>query len=172
MVHMELMRDKAREFPQIDRPAAYTSARIWHCSYRTLAPLSRFTGLRTLEIATYPDATLDHLAGLTALEELRVVHLPHVADLAPLARLASLRHLTLATLPSWDSSGKVTEVHSLAPLALLPKLETVHLFGVRPPDRQVDDLLAIASLRRARISKYPKKEIERLSSALASRADE
>jgi hypothetical protein len=168
-MHLELMRDKARDFPQVDSPQGYASARVWHCGYRTLAPLTRFSNLRTLEIATYPDETLEPLGRLVALEELRILHLPHVTDLAPLTNLRQLRLLSLETLPSWDASGKTTGVLSLKPLAELPHLEEINLFGVRPVSKRVDDLLLSLSLRRARLSKYPKAEIDRLQKVLAER---
>jgi hypothetical protein len=91
--------------------------------------------------------------------------MPKVSDLEPLRALAGLRRLSLATLPSWDSSGKVTEAASLAPIASLSRLEELELFGVVPPDGRVDELLTIASLRQARLSKYRKSEIERLRHA-------
>jgi hypothetical protein len=171
-VHLNLMRTKDVDLPEIAQPQGYRSARIWHCRYRTLAPLASLVNLRTLEIASYPDATLDPLCGLTQLEELRIVHLPQVGDLSPLAALRRLRCLELATLPSWDASGKVTEVCSLAPLTALPVLEEINLFGVRPADRRVDDLLHCQALRRAAISKYPRAEIARLQHALEARAYE
>lgn len=157
------MRDGAREFPEVPDPEAVTSARVWHCKYRTLAPLAALVNLRALSIATYPDASLELLASLEALEELEIMHLPAIRDLDPLSALKGLRRLRLATLPSWDSSGKVTEVVSLAPIAELPVLEELELFGVVPPDRTVDDLLTSVSLRRVQLSKYPKRERDRLA---------
>lgn len=166
---LDLMRDSSPTFPDLPDPGAYTSARIWHCRYATLRPLARLTNCRTLKIATFPDSSFDMLTGLEKLEVLEVLHLPKVRDIAALAEHKSLTTLELATLPSWDASGKVTEVESLAPLTELTNLTELRLFGVRPPTKSVDDIIAIRSLRVARISKYPKKEIERLSRALAQR---
>jgi len=70
------------------------------------------------------------------------------------------------TNPSWDSSGKVTTVGSLRPLTALPLLEEVNLFGIVPPDGVIDDLLGCATLRRAKVSKYPAGEVERLRAAM------
>jgi hypothetical protein len=167
---LDLMRDKSPRFPEIPRPSTYASARIWHCSYESLEPLASFVNLEALAVATYPDATLNPVAGPLRLEWLMIIHMPRVTDLAALRKLTRLKALSLATLPSWDVSGKVTEVNSLAPLAELPQLETLELFGVRPPDRSVGDLLRSPSLREARISKYPKREIARLQDELARRA--
>jgi hypothetical protein len=125
--------------------------------------------LVALKVMVYLDATLEPIAALTRLEDLDIVHLPRVSDLSPLPSLTSLRRLSLATLPSWDASGKVTEVRSLAPLADLPLLADLSLFGVRTPDKSVDDLLRIRSLRTVRISKYPREAIDRLNAAVAAR---
>ena len=168
-MHLELVRERAKTFPEIAMPDRYTSAKVWHCAYASLEPLSALRRLRTVEIANYPDATLDWLGGLADLEELRILHLPHVNDLAPLADLTKLRVLHLETLPSWDSSGKVTTVTSLAPLAELPRLEEVALLGVRPANKSVEDLIRSTSLRRARLHKFPKHEVLRLEAALAER---
>jgi hypothetical protein len=169
MGHLELMRDKAKDFPTLDDPASFTSARIWHCSYRSLAPVADLTGLTRLEIATYPDASLSALAGFVRLEELSILHLPNVTDLSPLQGLSRLRRLDLMTNPSWDSSGKVTTVDSLRPLTTLPLLEEVNLFGIVPADPVIDDLLECRALRRAKVSRYPPAEVERLRSAMADR---
>ena len=163
------MRDRSRSFPVLAEPEAYTTARIWHCKYQTLGPVASLIRLRSLKVATFPDPSFEMLVGLRDLEELEVWHLPKVNDLGPLAELGSLTRLVLATLPSWDASGKLTEVHSLAPLRALTNLTVLWLFGVRPSSGSVDDLIAIPSLQEARISKYPRAEIERLSEVLAHR---
>ena len=163
------MRDKSRSFPDVSEPERYTSARIWHCGYATLWPLSRLINCRSLKVATFPDASFEMLVGLVNLEVLEIMHMPKVRDISALAALKSLKILELATLPSWDSSGKVTEVSSLAPLVSLENLTELRLFGVRPPTKSVDEIIAIPALRVARISKYPKMEIERLEAALAQR---
>jgi hypothetical protein len=159
---LELMRDKAAKFPDVEDPATYHSARVWHCKYRTLEALSRFTNIEQLIVATYPDETLEPLSQLTSLAHLEITHLPKVTSLAPLAKLKSLKKLTLSTLPGWDTSRKVTLVESLAPLAACPSLEDLELFGVVPESRTVDDLLKIKSLKRVRVSQYSKTEQERL----------
>ncbi len=110
---MDLMRDKARSMPTGRDGARVTALRVWHCNYVSLAPVSRYPNLRTLVVATYPDADLEPVASLKSLEYLSLVHMPHISDLTPLARLGHLHTLRLATLPSWDSSDKVTVVESL-----------------------------------------------------------
>ena len=167
-MHLALIRDKRKTFPMIENPSAYQSARVWHCGFRTLQPLAQFTKLRKLQIATYPDASFDVLSGLAWLQTLEVLHLPKVTDLSPLANLRNLRRLCLQTLPSWDSSGKLTVVQSLAPIGHLPLLEEVDLIGVVPENRKVDDLLSNPSIKRCRVSKYPSAEQERVHARFAA----
>lgn len=112
-------------------------------------------------IGTYPDADLEPIAFLKGLQYLGVVHLPGITDLGPLAQLTRLRTVRLATLPSWDSSGNVTEVNSLRPLALLPELTHLELLGVRPASETLRDLEDAAGLVSLRVSKYPKEEVAR-----------
>lgn len=40
-MHLELMRNPADDFPEVLAPEGTTTARVWHCRYRSLAPLSR-----------------------------------------------------------------------------------------------------------------------------------
>jgi hypothetical protein len=163
-MHLELLRDKARTFPAIENPSEYASAKIWHCSYRTLEPLRSFRELRELTIASYPDATLEILGGLIRLESLEILHLPKVTTLSPLSGLTRLRKLSLQTLPSWDASGRKTIVESLAPIAHLPCLEELELLGVVPESRAVDELLHCRGtvLNRVRVSQYAAAEMERV----------
>jgi hypothetical protein len=141
---------------------AITHARVRGCRYQDWTAIGELTELVSLEVLDWLAADLEPLRALTKLEQLHLHHLPHVASLDPLADLVCLRRLVLETIPGWDSSGKVTEVASLAPLRHLP-LEEVNLFGVRPESRSVDDLLAIPTLRVARLSKYPAAEIRRIN---------
>jgi hypothetical protein len=55
------MRDPTRTLPVPPDPTAVTAMRIWHCKYRSLVGLVSFTGLRTLIVASYPDASLEPL---------------------------------------------------------------------------------------------------------------
>ena len=97
------------------------------------------------------------------LESLEIVHLPNIKNLSPLTSLTKLRKLSLSTLPSWDSSGKLTVVESLEPIANIPLLEELSLFGVVPESKSVDALLKSQSLKLVRVSKYPKLEKQKLS---------
>jgi hypothetical protein len=169
MADLDLMRDTAKALPIPDDPLAIRSLRVWHCRYRSLRDLARFENLAELEVAAYPDDTFDPLASLLHLERLRVVHMPRVTDLTPLTALARLQSLSLATLPSWDASGRVTEVRSLEPLGNLPALTEIELFGVVPPSRAVDELLLLPGLEIAQVSKYARGEAERLAAVLAAR---
>lgn len=160
-MHLELNRNTAKVFPEIAEQDSIETARVWHCKYRTLEPLRELTNLRVLDVATYPDDSLEELAGLAKLEYLSILHLPKVTDLSPLARLTSLTTLRLATLPSWDSSGKRTVVTSLEPLTKLEALRHVELFSVVPPDRSLGPLERLPSLVTARLQGFPKAEISR-----------
>ncbi|WP_323791446.1 hypothetical protein [Nocardioides sp.] len=157
----DLMRDKTKTMPTDPDAADVTALRVWHCNYESLALVMQYQHLKTLVVATYPDADLEPVASLDDLEYLSLLHLPGVTDLAPLARLTNLRTLRLSTLPSWDSSGKVTEVDSLRPLVMLPKLTRLELFGVRPASRSLGDLEDSTSLVSVRVSKYPQAEVAR-----------
>lgn len=155
------MRDKAKVMPGDPLGADVTALRVWHCNYASLAPVAQYPNVTTLVVATYPDADLEPVGSLHGLEYLSLLHLPGVTDLGPLTQLTHLRTVRLATLPSWDTSGKVTEVDSLRPLALLPRLTHLELFGVRPSSgtlRELEDLQGLASVR---VSKYPEAEVAR-----------
>lgn len=161
-MRLELLRDKAREFSSVGDPRAYTSAYIWHCGYRSLVPLGQFVEVRSLTIAGYPDQSFEPLSGLSKLEELSVVHMPKASSLAPISHLHSLRKLALHTLPSWDGSSRTTIVESLAPIAALPRLQELELFGVVPTSHDVGELFESSSLVSVRVSKYPKAQVQRL----------
>lgn len=155
--HLEISGGAAETFPVPADPLHYASARIWHCRFRSLRGLDRLRNLRKLEVAGYPDASLDPLRGLGRLEHLSMVHLPAVTSLEPLSCLVALRRLTLAALPAWNPASMPVQVDSLIPLSALPALEEVNLFGVQPADRSVKVLWRIPSLRRARLAQYPER---------------
>ena len=160
-MQMDLFRLRETQLEVTGRLRLVTDLRVWFCSYRSLAGLAELQNLQTLVIAGYPDETFEAVRNLSRLEYLQVGHLPGVTDLEPLADLTSLSVLRLSTLPSWDSSGRVTEVCSLGPLAKLPRLRHLELFGVRPPSRSLAELEESTSLRTVRVSKYPQKEVRR-----------
>jgi hypothetical protein len=107
---------------------------------------------------------LDFLASLRGLRDLRIMHMPKVRDLAPLAELRRLETLGLSTLPSWDASGRVTEIRSLAPLAKLPALKHLALFVVSK-NRSLSALERAPKLASVRVSKFPKSEVKRFREA-------
>ncbi len=164
-MHIDFQRDDQLEAPAIADPENVRTARFWHCKFRSLDFVSQLTNLEGLVVATYPDVSFDVLGSLTSLKYLRVLHLPKVSNIAPLAGLERLEVLSLATLPSWDSSGKTTEIDSLKPIALLPALRHVELFGVRTADRSLVPLEACPALASLRVSKWPKREVERFATA-------
>ena len=160
-MHLELMRDPAVDFPSIAEPESVRTLRVWHCRYRTLAPLMQFRFLQAVDIATYPDEMLEHISNLNELRYLRILHMPKVADLSPLENLWRLVTVSLSTLPSWDASRKRTVVRSIAPLTKLPALEHVELLGVVPADRSLAPLEDVHGLKTGRFHGIPKKEKER-----------
>lgn len=166
MLTEDLLRDPAKEFPRLPDPDAVTALRVWFCKYRTLRPLAGLRHLRTLVIAGYPDPDFDAISGLAELQYLSVLDFAKVTDLSPLAHLTELRTLRLHSPPSWDSSGKVIEVQSLAPLAELPRLEHLELFGVRPADGSLAALEPSRALKTVRVSNFPKAEVGRYRAAV------
>jgi hypothetical protein len=160
-VNLDFLRTTESAMPVVQSPDLVLSLRIWHCKFKSLAPIAAYLNLEHLTIATFPDATLDVLSGLKNLRHLSLLHFPKVKDLAPLARLKKLETLSLASLPSWDASRKRIEVHSLEPLAQLPALKAVELFGVVTPDRTLEALATNRAIKTARFSGYAKEEVSR-----------
>ena len=158
MSHLELMRDEARVLPLPSNPLDVTSARIWHCKFRSLDGLGELSSLQTLVIATFPGESFEPISALDGLRYLSVLHFPRGTDLTPLSKLAALETLSLRSLPSWDASGKVLEVASLRPLASLARLRHVELLGVRPRAHGLDPLTSLPVLESARISQFPAAE--------------
>lgn len=164
-MRLELVRDAAKSFPVAEKPSETTSLCVWHCKYKTLAPLAEFKNLQELKIATFPDESFECLSSLSRLEWLSVLHLPKVKNLEALSRIKSLRFLALETLPSWDASRKRTVVESIAALSKLPKLEHISLLGIVPTDMSLIPLEQCKHLKSARFHGYPMQEIERFFQA-------
>ncbi len=164
-MHVELIRDKSRLFPAVQDPRTVQSLKIWHCKYKTLAPVQELVSLRELTIATYPDDSFEMLAPLERLERLRILHFPRVTSLAPLARLQRLRSVILESLPSWDAARRRLVVESLSPLAALPTLESIQLLGVVPESRSLAALDSVKSLRFARFHGFGAAEQDRFFSS-------
>lgn len=164
-MHIEFIRDSARQMPDISKADEVTSMTIWHCKYRSLAPLAGFTRLKALKIATFADTTLDPLEGLEQLEWLSILHLPKIDDLQPLARLQALTSLALATSSGWDASRKRQVVRSLEPLVSLPRLSALSLFGVVAQDKSLAALERCNTLANVRLSGYPVWEMKRYYAA-------
>jgi hypothetical protein len=56
---LELIREKTKIFPLIGNPLDYSEIRIWHCKYQSFTPISDFQNAENIEIATFPDSSLD-----------------------------------------------------------------------------------------------------------------
>lgn len=160
-LHLELMRDKSKTFPHIQNGLKIKTARVWHCGYRSLSPLSEMTNIEELVIGTLPDPTLEFLQSLTNLRYLRIVHMPKITSLHAFEKLIHIETLSLSTSPSWDAAKKCTVIDSLTPLAKLPMLRQLELFGVCPSDKSLQDLMHCTQLQSARLSQYPQDEVDR-----------
>ena len=159
--HVELMRDTSKAFPNLESPLTLRSARVWHCSYRSLVAIGELINLEELVIGSLPDSSLEFLCKLPKLRYLRIVHMPKIADLAPLRRATCIEVLSLSTSPNWDSARKCTIVDSLMPLTGLPRLKQLELFGVCPVGKSLQDLQRCPALESARFSQYPSDEVAR-----------
>jgi hypothetical protein len=165
--HLDLIRDSARSFPVVSDPDAVRSARVWYCKYKSLASLAELRNLEELVIAGFPDESFEFLGTLEKLRLLNVLHLPKITSVTPLSKLSLLETLSLSTLPSWDASRKITIIESLEPLADIPALAHLELFGVCPPDKSLVPIERCKHLRTARFSQYPAKELARFYERVA-----
>jgi hypothetical protein len=163
---VDIRGDRDLDFPELDDPLSITHARVLACKFERWTAIGRLTNLVSLEVVDWHGTDFEALRPLSQLVQLRVQHMPKVTRLDGLEDLKSLRRLILETLPSWDGS-RVTQVESLEPLRMLP-LEEVNMFGVRPVSKSVDDLLAIPTLRKARLSKFAAKEIKRINATTSN----
>jgi hypothetical protein len=168
-MHLDLLRESGVVLPICPNPGAVKTMRIWHCKYKTFAPLVAYASLQELVIAVFPDESLDVISELADLRYLKIVHLPQVRSLLALARLQKLESLSLATLPSWDSAKRRTIVSSLAPLLELPLLRHVELFGVCPSDGSLTALSGLHGLETARFSGYSDSAINNFFAAAGAR---
>jgi hypothetical protein len=159
--HLDLMRETAKEFPAIEHRSQIRTLRVWHCKYKSLRAVGDFQNLEELVIATFPDSTLDVLGPLVNLRYLSILHLPKITDIEALSSFGRLETLSLQTSPSWDASGKCTVVASLEPIARMPGLKHLELFGVCPPNKSLAAVEELKTLKSARFSQYPSAEIER-----------
>lgn len=163
---VEIRGDRSLDFPALDSSSEITHARIVDCRFERWDAISGLVHLTSLEVFDWLAPSLDPLRPLRELVQLRIHHMPQVTSLEPSSSLTSLRRLILETRPSWDGS-KVTQVDSLGPLRSLA-LEEINMFGVRPASKAVDDLLAIPTLQRARLSKFAAEEIKRINAVIAN----
>ena len=160
-MHLDLMRDTATVFPEREHKDEIRSLRIWHCKYKSLQAVAGFQNLEELEIASFPDKSLEILAPLQKLRYLSILHMPKVSDLEALSMLINIESLSLSTSPAWDSAGKCTIVDSLKPVVSMSALKHLELFGVCSADRSLAVLEQCKSLQSARFSQYPKDEVAR-----------
>jgi phage FluMu protein Com len=134
---LELLREKSRNFPHIEDPLAFSEIRIWHCSYQSLSKISDFQNVESIEIATYPDSSLDIIGKLPKVKSLKIIHLPRVKEITPLSKLECLEILYLAVLPSWN---KLQHIATLKPLQNLANLRSIDLHGIIVDDFSLSPL--------------------------------
>jgi hypothetical protein len=157
-VYIEFIRDPSREFPVAANAAEVTSLKIWFCKYKTFAPLVAYANLERLEVAEYPDTSLEIIGSLRKLQHLRIVHLPKVTSIDPLKHCAQLISLSLATSPSWDARSRRTTVESLSPLSSLTQLRHLELLGVCSQDGSLTELHSLSGLQTLRLMGYKSEE--------------
>ena len=163
---VDIRGQRGLDFPDLEQPLSITHARVFACRFERWDAIGTFANLVSLEVFDWLASDLDALRPLLRLEQLRIQHLPRVTNIDALGSLISLRRLILETRPSWDGS-KVTQIDTLQPLRGLA-LEEVNLFGVRPASKSVDDLMAIPTLKKARLSKFAAKEIKKINASVAN----
>lgn len=158
------MRDSATKFPDIYDKETVLAMRIWYCKYRTLNPVSAFINLEELVIANFPDETLCALKSMKKLRYLRILHMPKLKDISVLSDLSSIESLSLETSPSWDATGRCIVLESMKPIAELPKLKHLELFGVCEANKSLKFLEGVKTIETSRFSQYPQKEVDRFRS--------
>lgn len=161
MNHIDLMRDVATTFPELERKSEVRSLRVWHCKYKSLKAIEDFINLEELVIASVPDKSLSFLLPLQKLRYISILHMPKVTSITELSNLRGVESLSLATSPAWDAAKKCTIVDSLSPISKIDALKHVELLGVCPPDKVLAALQQCRDLQSARFSQYPKDEVER-----------
>ena len=159
-MHLDLIREPTTRIPSIQSASKLTSLRVWHCKYPSLSWIQELTGLRELVIGTYPHEDLKPLGSLAQLAYLQIAHLPKLKSISALQELRKLSVLSLATAPSWEASGKVAIVDSIAPIAKLQALRHLELFGCGSEKMRLVDLHGCTQLNSARFAQYPKEEVE------------
>ena len=140
---LELIREKSKHFPIIENPLDYTEIKIWHCRYQSLSRIRAFKNVEDIEIATFPDTSLEFIGKLSKVKSLRIIHLPKVNEISPLSKLKVLETLYLAVLPSWN---KFQHIASLKPLGKLSTLHSLSLHGIFINDNSLQPLHSCSTL--------------------------
>lgn len=155
---VNLVRDNSSVIPEI--PLSTQSLRIWACKYKSIAPIAQLRDLRELSIFAVKDDNFEFLAELSKLKYLSLIHAQNLKNVNFLNSLKDLEVLVLATSPSWDVKSKTITVESISPIANLPKLRCLELFGVTNSEKSLRDLLACTNIKFAKFSKYPPAEVD------------
>lgn len=143
---LELIADKAKKFPSIEKPEKYSEIEIIDCNYTSLSSLRDFVNAKSLEIRSIPDGNIDFLKPLKKLKVLKITHFPKLSDISPISHLNSLEQLYLASLTSWDASGKRLTIKSLCPV-VSNHIKSISILGVNLAD---NDLLCLSKCKNLR----------------------
>lgn len=160
---VNLVRDDSSIIPSI--PLNTKSLRIWACKYKNISSVALLKNLEELSLFSVKDASFDFLAELDDLKYLSIIHAQNIRDISFLESLKNLEVLVLATSPSWDAKSKTITLDSLAPIARLPKLRCLELFGVTNAEKSLRDLFGCKNIKLAKFSKYPPAEVEEFYSS-------
>ena len=158
MTAFDLVRDTEKQLPDI--PIDTQKLRIWYCKYRTLEAVRRLPLINELVIAGMPDADINYLSQLKHLKHLSIVGLAKVKNIDFLNSLVKLESLSLSTPPSWDASSRKIILDSINPIASLPQLLHLELFGVMDERRSLEALRHCPKLLTARFSQYPTQTVD------------
>ena len=99
--------------------------------------------MESIEIATYPNSSLEFIGNISKVKSLRIIHLPRVNDISPLSKLELLEILELKILPSYN---KLQHIATLKPLQNLSNLRSLALRGIFVDDGSLQPLLSCPRL--------------------------
>jgi hypothetical protein len=124
---------------------------------------------RAVTIFEYPFDSLAPMAPLAGIEVLKIQDSGALRSLDGAGAIYGVKQLVVGTPPTWDGTGRRTEVDSFRPLQALSSLERLLLLGVRPKDLDLTPIMQMTHLREVDIGGVPEFTIvhyARLAAAL------